>query len=60
MSELIGHDLPYEIRPRRSGDSALVYCDPDRARELLGWTAELTVADAIRDSLLYAESSSEY
>ncbi len=60
VSELIGHDLPYEIRPRRSGDSALVYCDPDRARELLGWTAELTVADAIRDSLLYAESSSEY
>lgn len=33
--------LPYKIAPRRQGDVASVYADPSKARDLLGFTAEL-------------------
>ncbi|MFJ8164293.1 UDP-glucose 4-epimerase GalE [Streptomyces sp. NPDC096136] len=36
---------------RRPGDSAGAYARVDLARELLGWTAEHSVEDGIRDSL---------
>lgn len=46
-------DRPVEIEraPRRPGDSAGAYTRSTRAAELLGWRAEHTVADGIRDSL---------
>jgi UDP-glucose 4-epimerase len=37
--------------PRRAGDSAGAYTRSTRAADLLGWRAEHTVADGIRDSL---------
>ncbi|MBO3740469.1 UDP-glucose 4-epimerase GalE [Actinoplanes flavus] len=37
--------------PRRPGDSAGAYTRSSRAADLLGWRAEHTVADGIRDSL---------
>lgn len=49
-------DRPLRIREtqRRPGDSAGSYTRTERARRLLGWTPELTVADGIRHSLLWA------
>ena len=46
-------DRPVEIEraPRRPGDSAGAYTRSTRAADLLGWRAEHTVADGIRDSL---------
>ncbi len=35
-----GHDIPYEIKPRRAGDIAMCYADPKKAWEVLGWKAE--------------------
>jgi UDP-glucose 4-epimerase len=35
-----GRSVPYKIAPRRSGDIASCYADPQRAFELLGWRAE--------------------
>jgi UDP-glucose 4-epimerase len=35
-----GQSVPYKIAPRRSGDVASCYADPQRAFELLGWRAE--------------------
>ncbi len=35
-----GRSIPYKIAPRRSGDIASCYADPQRALELLGWRAE--------------------
>jgi UDP-glucose 4-epimerase len=35
-----GQPVPYKIAPRRSGDVASCYADPQRAFELLGWRAE--------------------
>ncbi len=45
-----GVKIPYQIAPRRSGDVAENYADPTKAREELGWQAELTLEDMCRDS----------
>jgi len=42
--------VPYVIGPRRPGDIASVYADPQKARELLGWQAELGIRDMCRDA----------
>ncbi|MEU4618790.1 UDP-glucose 4-epimerase GalE [Actinoplanes sp. NPDC023801] len=48
-------DRPVEIEraPRRPGDSAGAYTRSSRAADLLGWRAEHSVADGIRDSLAW-------
>ncbi|MCD7776120.1 MAG: GDP-mannose 4,6-dehydratase, partial [Firmicutes bacterium] len=38
------------VTPRRPGDIAVSYADPTRAKEILGWEAELTLDDMCRDS----------
>jgi len=35
-----GRSIPYKVAPRRLGDIASCYADPQRAFELLGWRAE--------------------
>ncbi len=42
--------VPYEYAPRRAGDIDACYADPSRARELLGWQAQLGLEDMCRDS----------
>ena len=41
--------VPYEIKPRRDGDLAEYYANAQKAKELLGWEAELTLEDMCRD-----------
>lgn len=47
-----GRSIPYRIAPRRPGDIAQCYADPDLARQALGWQArfgiEAMCADAWR------------
>lgn len=45
-----GRAVPYEFAPRRDGDIAANWCDPKRARELLGWEASRNIDDMCRDS----------
>ena len=45
-----GVRIPYEIAPRRSGDIAVCYADPAKAREKLGWKAEKTLEDMCADA----------
>ncbi len=42
--------VPYAIGPRRAGDVAAVYANPDKARALLGWSARKTLDDMCRDA----------
>jgi hypothetical protein len=44
-----GAEVPYEIVGRRSGDVAMCYADPSKAREGLGWQAQLGLKDMCRD-----------
>ncbi|MBR3322290.1 UDP-glucose 4-epimerase GalE [Candidatus Saccharibacteria bacterium] len=48
-----GQSLPYKIVPRRPGDLAKVYADPSKAERELNWHADLTIEDAIQDTLRY-------
>ncbi|MBR3978693.1 MAG: UDP-glucose 4-epimerase GalE [Oscillospiraceae bacterium] len=42
--------VPYVIAPRRPGDIATCYANPDKSREVLGWQAEKGLAEMCRDS----------
>ena len=52
-----GQTIPYTIAPRRPGDFGAVWANPTRANKKLGWKAELTVDDAIKDTLKYLNQS---
>lgn len=43
-------EIPYEICERRSGDIAENYANCDKAKELMGWTAEYDLAKACEDT----------
>ncbi len=45
-----GVDIPYEVVGRRSGDAAVSYGDPAKAREELGWAAEYNVDSMCADA----------
>ncbi len=45
-----GHAIPYEIKPRREGDIATCYCDPQKAKEELGWVAKYGIDEMCEDS----------
>ena len=45
-----GHPIPYEIKPRREGDIATCYCDPEKAKNDLGWTAQYGVDEMCQDT----------
>lgn len=45
-----GKEIPYKIVERRAGDIATSFANPDKAKELLNWTAELTLEDMCADS----------
>ena len=48
-----GKKLPYEIAPRRAGDVGEIYANPEKAERELGWKTELTIEDAMRDTINY-------
>ena len=45
-----GHQIPYEIKPRRAGDIAENYAACDKARDELGWEAEYDLARMCQDA----------
>ena len=45
-----GHPIPYEIKPRREGDIATCYCDPQKAKDDLGWVAKYGVDEMCQDT----------
>ncbi len=45
-----GTEIPYVIDPRRPGDPAEVYANPQKAKNLLGWEAKKNVDDMCRDT----------
>ena len=50
-----GMELPYRVVARRAGDLAEFFADPTLAAEKLGWKTELSIGDAMRDTLNYLE-----
>ena len=52
-----GHDIPYQIKPRRAGDIAVNYAACDKAREELGWVAEYDLDRMCADSWRWQSSN---
>lgn len=45
-----GVDVPYKIAPRRAGDCDEVYACADKAKEILGWEAQLSIEEICEDT----------
>jgi UDP-glucose 4-epimerase len=45
-----GQTIPYNIAPRRSGDIAICYADPTKAKQELGWQAKRGINDMMQDA----------
>jgi UDP-glucose 4-epimerase len=54
FNRVSGRPIQAREAARRPGDSAGAYTRVDRARRLLGWTAQYGIADGIRHSLQWA------
>ena len=52
-----GVKIPYTIKDRRPGDVATCYADASKANDILGWKAEKTLQDMMRDSLRWQSSN---
>ncbi|MBQ8001194.1 MAG: UDP-glucose 4-epimerase GalE [Ruminococcus sp.] len=48
--QVTGMDVPYAIAPRRAGDLAEVYALPAKAKDVLGWEAELDISRMCEDA----------
>ena len=51
-----GRKLPHIFAPRRSGDVAEMWANPNLANQELNWRTKQTIADAMRDTLKFLES----
>lgn len=54
-----GKKLPYKIVGRRAGDLPEIWANADRAKQELGWSTELTIDDAMRDTINYLNQEKE-
>lgn len=50
FERVTGKTVNYKIAPRRAGDIATCYADPSKAKEELGWVAELGIDEMCQDS----------
>ena len=57
--EATGKGIPFEIVDRRAGDASIVYADPSRALDLLGWKASRGLEEICADSWRWQSSHPE-
>ena len=54
-----GKRLPYKVVGRRAGDLAKIFANPKKAKDELGWETELTIEDAMNDTINYLKCFAE-
>ncbi|MBD2704788.1 UDP-glucose 4-epimerase GalE [Spirosoma sp. BT702] len=50
FEQTTGVKVNYQIGPRRPGDVEKVYADVTKSKNVLGWTAQRTLAESLRDA----------
>ncbi len=50
FSKVSGQDIPYQFDARRAGDIASCYASADKAKDLLGWEAKLSITEMCQDT----------
>ena len=53
FEKVSGKPLPHKFAPRRPGDLPKLYADPTKAKQELSWQTNLTIEDAIKDTLTF-------
>lgn len=46
-----GHNVPYEIHPRRNGDIEKIYGDISKAKNIMNWEPKKTIQDSVKSTL---------
>lgn len=54
-----GEKLPYKIAGRRAGDLPKIFANPKKAKKELGWETELTIENAMDDTIDYLRHYAE-
>lgn len=52
-------EIPFEIAPRRPGDCDEIYACADKAKDILGWSAELGVKEMCEDTWRWQKNNPE-
>jgi UDP-glucose 4-epimerase len=55
FEEATGRKLGYKLGPRRPGDIEKIYAEVDKSRDGLGWQAELSLQEGLRDAWRWQE-----
>jgi UDP-glucose 4-epimerase len=50
FEKVTGVKVPYKIAPRRPGDVEKIYASADKAKKEMGWSAKLSLEEALRSS----------
>ncbi|WP_205474121.1 UDP-glucose 4-epimerase GalE [Nocardioides sp. SYSU D00038] len=59
FEKVFGREVPITEAPPRPGDAVGAFANVDRAVELFGWRSELSIEDAIRSALAWADRRQE-
>jgi UDP-glucose 4-epimerase len=59
FERVFGRSVPVQEAPPRPGDAVGAFANVDRSRELLGWTAQSSLDDAIASALAWGEKRHE-
>ena len=57
FEKVTGKKVPYKIAPRREGDLAVAYANPEKTYKELNWKAEKSLEDMCKDSWNYIVKS---
>ena len=50
FKEITGRDVPHEFAPPRAGDPPILFANPGKAKEVLGWTATRDLREILRSA----------
>ncbi len=59
FEKVFGRTVPVREAPPRPGDAVGAFANVDKARDVLGWTASLTIEDAISSALAWGRKRKE-
>ncbi len=59
FERVFGQSVPVKEAPPRPGDAVGAFANVDKARDVLGWTAELSLDDAIASALAWGRKRKE-
>lgn len=59
FEEATGKKVNYKIAPRRAGDIAMCYSNPEKAKKELSWEATKTLKDMCQDSWRYIQNQNK-